>query len=151
MSEQERIKDVLRKNPKGLTIEEVSKKLSLNRATAAKYLNSLVMAGQADMRTLGPAKFFYLTQRLPLNNLLSLTSDLILVLDKDLFIQDVNEPFLEYFQVSREELKGEKLRYSAVARFFTREHQVALEKGLEGQEFSTESGILISRTGAVIS
>ncbi|MDD1695992.1 MAG: PAS domain S-box protein, partial [Methanoregula sp.] len=138
MSEQERIKDVLRKNPKGLTIEEVSKKLSLNRATAAKYLNSLVMAGQADMRTLGPAKLFYLTQRLPLNNLLSLTSDLILVLDKDLFIQDVNEPFLEYFQVSREELKGEKFEYSAVARFFTREHQAALEKGLEGQEFSTE-------------
>lgn len=138
MSEQERIKDVLKKNPKGLTIEEVSKKLSLNRATAAKYLNSLVMAGQADMRTLGPAKLFYLTQRLPLNNLLSLTSDLILVLDKDLFIQDVNEPFLEYFHVSREELKGERIEYSAVARFFTGEHQVALEKALDGQEFSSE-------------
>jgi PAS domain S-box-containing protein len=138
MSEQERIKDVLRKNPKGLTIEEVSKKLSLNRATAAKYLNSLVMAGHADMRTLGPAKLFYLTQRLPLNNLISLTSDLILVLDKDLFIQDVNEPFLEYFQVSREELKGEKIEYSAVARFFTGEHSSNLEKALEGQEFSSE-------------
>jgi PAS domain S-box-containing protein len=138
MSEQERIKDVLRKNPKGLTIEEVSKKLSLNRATAAKYLNSLVLAGQADMRTLGPAKLFYLTQRLPLNNLISLTSDLILVLDKDLFIQDVNEPFLEYFQVSREEIKGEKFEYSAIARYFTSEQNLALEKALGGQEFSVE-------------
>ncbi len=68
-NEQERIWDLLKTNPKGLTIEEVSKILSLSRATTAKYLNMLVIAGKADMRTLGPAKLFYLTQRLPLINL----------------------------------------------------------------------------------
>jgi len=36
--EEENIRELLRKFPKGLTIEEVSKKLSLNRTTAAKYL-----------------------------------------------------------------------------------------------------------------
>jgi predicted ArsR family transcriptional regulator len=84
-SELERIKELLKISPKGLSIEEVSKKLKLNRATAAKYLNSLVMSGQADMRTLGPAKLFYLTHRLTLPNLLSLATDMILILDNDLY------------------------------------------------------------------
>ena len=48
--EEETIRELLKVNPKGLTIEEVSKKLSLNRATAAKYLNAFVLTGQAEMR-----------------------------------------------------------------------------------------------------
>ncbi len=135
-SELERIKDLLKINPKGLSIEEVSKKLKVNRATAAKYLNSLVMSGQADMRNLGPAKLFYLTHRLTLPNLLSLATDLILILDNDLFIQELNDQFLDCFHVSKEELKGKKIEHSALARYITREHLDAIEKALEGQEQS---------------
>jgi PAS domain S-box-containing protein len=131
-NELERIKDILRLNPKGLTIEEVSKKLSLNRATSAKYLNSLVMSGQADMRELGRAKLFYLSQRLPLTNLLSLASDLILILDKDLFIQEANDSFLDYFKVSKEDLKGRQLEHSSLASYFTGEHFDAVNRALDG-------------------
>jgi PAS domain S-box-containing protein len=135
-SELERIKDLLKINPKGLSIEEVSKKLIINRATAAKYLNSLVMSGQADMRALGPAKLFYFSHRLTLPNLLSLATDLILILDNDLFIQELNNPFLECFHVSKEELKGKKIEHSALARYITQEHLDAIKKALEGQEQS---------------
>ena len=131
-NELERIKDILRSNPKGLTIEEVSKKLSLNRATSAKYLNSLVMSGQADLRELGRAKLFYLSQRLPLTNLLSLASDLILILDKDLFIQEANDSFLAYFKVSKEDLKGRQLEHSALASYFNGEHFAAINQALDG-------------------
>jgi PAS domain S-box-containing protein len=140
-SELERIKDILKINPKGLTIEEVSKNLSLNRATAAKYLNSLVMSGQADLRELGRAKLFYLSQRLPLTNLLSLSSDLILILDKDLFIQEVNDQFSAFFTLSKDELKGRKLEYSSLAPFLTDEHFSALKNALGGSGSSFETRI----------
>ncbi len=131
-SELERIKDILKINPKGLTIEEVSKKLSLNRATAAKYLNSLVMAGLADLRELGRAELFYISHRVPLTNMLSLASDLILILDKDLFIQEANDTLLAYFKVSKEELKGRQLEHSSLAPYFTEEHLAALKQALDG-------------------
>ena len=131
-NELDRIKDILKINPKGLTIEEVSKDLSLNRATAAKYLNSLVMSGQADLRELGRAKLFYLSQRLPLTNLLSLASDLILILDKDLFIQEANDSFLSYFSVSKEDIKGRQLEHSSLASYFSKEQFALLKEALDG-------------------
>ncbi len=90
------------------------------------------MSGQADLRELGRAKLFYLSQRLPLTNLLSLASDLILILDKDLFIQEANDSFLAYFKVSKEDLKGRQLEHSALALYFTGEHFAAINQALDG-------------------
>jgi PAS domain S-box-containing protein len=136
--EQVRIRTLLKEHPKGLTIEEVSKKLSLNRATAAKYLNSMMIAGQAEMREFGRAKVFYLSQRLPLTNLLSLSSDLILILDRDLFIQEVNEPFLAFFHQTKDELKGKKIEHSAIAFWFPETRIASLNRALEGTEVTHE-------------
>lgn len=137
-SELARIRNLLKDNPKGLTIEEVSKKLLLNRATAAKYLNSMMISGQAELRELGRAKVFYLSQRLPLINLLSLSSDLILILDRDLFIQEVNEPFLSFFHQTKDELKGKKIEHSGLAPHFSQDHLDALGQALDGTEVSGE-------------
>jgi len=142
-TEQIRIRDLLKDNPKGLTIEEVSKKLSLNRATAAKYLNSMMMSGQAELRELGRAKIFYLSQRLPLINLLSLSSDLILILDRDHFIQEVNERFLSFFHQTKDELKGKRLEHSGIAPYFTDTYLESLEQALEGSEISYDTHIEI--------
>jgi PAS domain S-box-containing protein len=136
--EEEHIRELLRKYPKGLTIEEVSKKLSLNRTTAAKYLNTFVLTGQADMRTLGSAKLFYLTTRVPLTNVLSLSSDLILILDSDQFIQESNAAFLAYFTMSKEELKGSQLAQSPLAPHFSARELSSVERALDGEGGSLE-------------
>jgi PAS domain S-box-containing protein len=133
-NEQVRIKNLLKENPKGLTIEEVSKKLSLNRATAAKYLNSMMTSGQAELRELGRAKIFYLSQRLPLTNMLSLSSDLIAILDRDLIIQEINEPFLSFFNQTKDELKGKTIEQSPLAPHFPKNYMTAFEQALEGTE-----------------
>jgi PAS domain S-box-containing protein len=130
--EQNRVAALLKNNPKGLMIEEVSKRLSLNRATAAKYLNAMVMSGRAEMRTLGPAKLFYLSNRLPLMNLMSLSSDLILVLDDEFFIQHVNETFLDYFHLSLEDLKGMRFDQSPLAADLPEIGEEHLATALEG-------------------
>jgi PAS domain S-box-containing protein len=134
----ERIEDFLKNNPKGLTINELSKKISLNRSTTAKYLNSLVSSGRAEMRALGNAKLFYHTKRLPLTNLLNLSSDLIIILDKELFIQDVNNAFLNYFQLTQEVLKNQKIEHSVLASYFTQDHFDALQKAIEGTTLAFE-------------
>jgi len=101
-----RIRTILLNNPKGSTIEEIAKKLPLNRTSTAKYLNTLLISGQAEMRTFGRAKVFTLSQRVPFSQMLNLSSDLLLVLDQNLIIHQVNEPFLKLFDLSRETLIG---------------------------------------------
>ena len=136
--DEDTIREILRKFPKGLTIEEVSKKLSLNRTTAAKYLNAFVLTGQADMRMLGSAKLFYLTERVPLTNILSLSSDMILILDRDLFIQEVNTAFLAYFRLEKEELKDKQLVQSPLAPFFSPRELTSIERALDGEGSALE-------------
>jgi PAS domain S-box-containing protein len=101
-----RIRDILRDNPKGSTIEEIAKKLPLNRTSTAKYLNTLLISGQAEMRTFGRAKVFTLSQRVPFSQMLNLSSDLLLVLDQNLVINQVNEPFIKLFGLSPDTLIG---------------------------------------------
>jgi len=137
----EEIKDLLKNNPKGLTIEEISQKLSFNRSTVVKYLNSMVASGQADMRTLGRAKLFYLSQRLPLTDILSLTTKPILILDSDHFIREVNGAFLDCFHVSKPELMGSKIEYSPLAFHFKNEWLTSLDKALDGINQSLEECI----------
>ena len=131
--EEESIRELLRNNPKGLTIEEVSRKLSLNRTTAAKYLNAFVLTGHADMRMLGSAKLFYLTERVPLTNILSLSSDPILILDKDLFIQEVNAALLAYFRLEKENLKDKQLAQSPLVQHFSAGEMASIERALDGE------------------
>jgi PAS domain S-box-containing protein len=128
----QKIKTLLKAYPKGLTIEEVSLKLILNRATAAKYLNSLVLSGQADLRELGRAKLFCLTRRVPLMQVMDLLSDLILILDKDLTITDVNDAFLNWFDIPKEKLISVNLKYSLLNGFFSDDFFTILSQALEG-------------------
>ena len=129
-----RIREELERNTRGMTIEDVSQKLSMNRGTAAKYLNLLVVSGQAEMRTLGPAKLFSISQRVPLSQMLSVWTDLILVLDADLFIQQVNDALLTYFQLERDQLMGVQLTHSPLAQYFNEGHLATLQGALDGDE-----------------
>jgi len=101
---QERICSLLKQNPKGLSIEEVSRHLALNRTTAAKYLNALVNSGQAELRTIGRAKVFTVSRRVPLTHILDLLSYPILILDRDLEILEANCALLEWFGIPSEDL-----------------------------------------------
>lgn len=105
----ERICSLLQQNPKGLSIEEVSSHLDLNRTTAAKYLNALVNSGEAELRTIGRAKMFTISRRVPLTHILDLLSDPILVLDRDLEILEVNCALQELLGIPSADLFRKRL------------------------------------------
>jgi hypothetical protein len=99
-----RFTDILREYPRGLTIEEISKLLPLNRNATSKYLNRMLISGQVEMKTFGPAKVFFISKRVPISQLINLSSDLIMVLDKDMFVRQVNDRLLDVFLVRRSDL-----------------------------------------------
>lgn len=96
--------DILREHPRGLTIEEISKLLPLNRNATSKYLNRMLISGQVEMKTFGPAKVFFISKRMPISDLLNLSSDFIMVLDDEMFVRYVNDRLLEILLVRRSDL-----------------------------------------------
>jgi PAS domain S-box-containing protein len=129
-----RFRLLLADNPSGLTIEQVSRQLTINRTTAAKYLNFLIASGKIEKRNLGPAKIFTLSPRIPLSHFLNLWQDGILILDNNLIIQQVNDPVLTLMSLNREDLVGLQIDTSPVAAILTDTGINHLQKAREGHE-----------------
>jgi PAS domain S-box-containing protein len=98
------IKELLKSNPRGMNVLEIANAIGMNRQSVAKYMEMLVISGFVDVKNFGSAKVYYISQRLPISAILSLSSDFIIVLDKDLRIVDVNDKFLDFYNVKRGDL-----------------------------------------------
>ncbi|MGA1821207.1 MAG: PAS domain S-box protein [Thermoplasmatota archaeon] len=94
-----KITKTLQDHPKGMTVTEISRSLKISRNSISKYLDIMRIAGQIDMRRFGPAKVYYLSQRVPISALLNFSSDSIIVLDEDLRIIQVNDNLLKLFNL----------------------------------------------------
>ena len=105
------IKNLLKKNPEGMSVTDISKALNKNKNTIGRYLDILLISGQVDMRTYGMAKVFTLSQRVPLSALLSYSKELIMVLDNESRIIDVNDNFLSLLNLSRQDTLGKNITY----------------------------------------
>ena len=53
-----RVVDLLKGQPDGLSITDISKSLDMNRNSVSKYLNMLVISGRVDMRSVGVSKVY---------------------------------------------------------------------------------------------
>jgi len=105
------IKDLLKKNPDGMSVTDISKALVKNKNTIGRYLDILLISGQVDMRAYGMAKVFKISHRVPLSALLSYSKELIMVLDNESRIIDVNDNFLKLLNLPREEAIGKSISY----------------------------------------
>jgi PAS domain S-box-containing protein len=105
------IKDLLKKNPEGMSVTDISKALNKNKNTIGRYLDILLISGQVDMRTYGMAKVFTLSQRVPLSAMLSYSKELIMVLDDESRIVDVNDNLLKLLNLSRQGTIGKNVAY----------------------------------------
>ncbi len=126
-----------------MTIEEISRILPLNRTSTAKYLNTLLISGQADLKTFGRAKVFSLTQRVPVSNLMSLSSELFLILDSEHTISYVNDQFLMVFQLGKQELIGRKIELTPIAQYLSPSDIENMKCAYQGKEHTWEHHINI--------
>jgi PAS domain S-box-containing protein len=135
------IKDLLKENPQGLSITDIVKEVNINRNTAGRYLENLLISGQVEMRRLGMAKIYVLSQRVPLSAVLSLSSELVVQLDNSLRIIFANEPFHKLIGTDGKSLVGKNIEYTPVALVFDDFFPGFLEnirKGLIGKEWAGE-------------
>ncbi|OPX63129.1 PAS domain S-box protein [Methanoregula sp. PtaB.Bin085] len=105
------IKDLLSKNPEGMSVTDISKALKKNKNTVGRYLDILLISGQVDMRTFGMAKVYTISRRVPLSAMLSYSRELIMVLDDANRIIDINDNFLALLELPREQAVGKNIAY----------------------------------------
>jgi PAS domain S-box-containing protein len=135
------IKDVLRKNPQGLSITGIVNAVKINRNTAGRYLESLLVSGQVEMRHFGMAKIYTLSHRVPLSAVLSISSELILQLDSDLRIVYANEPLVSFLGTTQKDLFGKNIQYSVMVPVLDdlfEPFMKQVQDGLDGMEWSGE-------------
>jgi PAS domain S-box-containing protein len=136
-----KIKDLLRQHPQGLSITEIVRNLDINRNTAGRYLENLMVSGQVEMRHFGMAKIYRLAQRVPLSAMLSISSQMIMLLDSSMRVIYANEPLLQFLGTSQKDLYGKNIEFTPCLTVFDDVFD-ALKKhvgtGLTGKEWSGE-------------
>ncbi|MCK9581652.1 MAG: PAS domain S-box protein [Methanoregula sp.] len=135
------IKDILKKNPRGINIIQIASETGINRNTVGRYLENLLVSGQVEMRRFGMEKIYTLSLRVPFSAVLSISSELVLQLDSNLRIIYANEPFLKLVGADSKNLMGKNIEYTPVAFVFNDLFTGFVENikgGVSGQEWSGE-------------
>jgi PAS domain S-box-containing protein len=106
----ERLKQILKWHPRGITITDLANKIEMNRNLVAKYLDILLVSGQVEMQVMGAAKVYFLSHRVPISSMLEFSSDMLIILDNALTIMQVNEPLLLHVHKTKGEFVGRNIR-----------------------------------------
>jgi len=148
-----RIIDLLTKNPQGLSITDIVRDVKVNRNTAGRYLETLTVSGQVEMRRFGMSKIYRLAQRVPLSAMLSISSELIMLLDGGLRVVYANEPVFRFLGTTQKDLCGKNIEFTRCATVFDEDTFDILKKhikaGLGGTEWSGE--LSLKDTGIIFS
>jgi PAS domain S-box-containing protein len=113
-----KILDLLRQNPQGLNITAIVQNININRNTAGRYLENLMVSGQVEMRRFGMAKIYRLAKRVPLSAMLSISSELIMLLDSSMRVIYANDQFLQFCGTTQKDLYGKNIEYTPCATAF---------------------------------
>ncbi len=146
------IKELLRQHPQGLNITEIVKNIDINRNTAGRYLENLMVAGQVEMHHFGMAKIYRLARRVPLSAMLSISSELIMLLDSGLRVMYANEPMLGFLGTAQEDLYGKNIEYTPCQTVFDDAFDLLkkqIKMGLTGKEWAGELSLV--KKGAIFS
>jgi PAS domain-containing protein len=104
-----RIKELLRKNRKGLTVAEIVTGVGISRSPVMKYLKVLEARGEVENLTFGNTRVFFPARRIPASALLNLSSDLVCMVDESLTLLSANRSFREFFGLEEAMVKGRLL------------------------------------------
>jgi len=118
-----RIKALLRDNSLGINIKAISKGVAMSRNSVAKYLDVLAASGHLEVRQMGNAKLYHLSRRVPLDAVINLAREMIVVLDRHLRIVQANESFIAFTGTSRDRVLGSRLSTPGVQLLFDTEEQ----------------------------
>jgi PAS domain S-box-containing protein len=99
----------LKYNPRGLTITDISKKIGCHRNSTGRQLDILRAGGKVNVRQIGSARVYSLSQRVPLSAFLCFTKNLILIVDQDMNVVQANDQYLNLCGLTKQELIGRNI------------------------------------------
>jgi PAS domain S-box-containing protein len=102
-------------------------------------MDMLVISGHVEMKTFGSSKVFYLARRLPMSAILNFSSDFIIVLNKDLEIITVNDRFLEFENIQKQDIINKSIINSSFPMEFNPSIIPGIKDALEGKESTREA------------
>lgn len=102
----EKIINLLKVNPGGLSISDISHTLKIHRNSASKYLEILQKTGLVDLRLIGNSKVYYPGQSVPISAILGYTKEGILILDNRDSIIQVNDRFCHMFGLEKNVIRS---------------------------------------------
>jgi PAS domain S-box-containing protein len=104
-----RIRDLLKAQPRGLSISEIADRLGLRRHVVSKDLGYLHRMGQVELQTIGTSKVYSFATKIPVTGILDYLSDMILVLDDNHTILKANNPLLNLVKLRHDDLIGSRI------------------------------------------
>ncbi len=104
-----KILDLLKENPRGMSVTQIAEAIGMNRISIARYLDVLLASGQVDMVRYGQAKLYYISHRVPVSALLDFSSDLVAVLGKEQKIVQANMNLMNLLGLPREDVIGKRI------------------------------------------
>jgi PAS domain S-box-containing protein len=115
--------------------------VDVNRNTAGRYLENLLLSGQVEMRRFGMAKMYTLTKRLPVSSVLSLSSELVMQLDNGQRVFYANDPLLTFLGAPAKDLFGKNIEFTPFSIIFEDVFSELLDRfrnGLKGEGWQGE-------------
>lgn len=107
-----RIRAILKDQPLGLSIKEISTAVGMSRNSVAKYLEVLTATGQLELRHVGNAKLYTLSRRVPVTSIINYAKELIIVLDRNLRIVEVSDSLCAFAGAAKNEVLHTRLSSS---------------------------------------
>lgn len=135
---------LLKNNPRGMSVSEIADAAGLNRNTAARYMDNLLVSGQVEMRAFGKAKVFFLSRRVPVSAMLNLSSEMVMLIDADLKVIQSNTTLLDFLSADAEEIIG-KYVYDGACRVFCNDiFTEQIRRSLQGEVIRNEMRLFLN-------
>ncbi|WAI00962.1 PAS domain-containing protein [Methanogenium organophilum] len=137
-----KILEILKQNPRGMSVTQITEKIGMNRITVGHYLEILRTSGEVDMETYGQSKVYFISQRMPISALMNLSSDYVIVLSNDLNIIQINNNAISLLQHRKEDIINKNIH--DILDFLNTEIdlQQKIDQALDGEEVAEEIRIL---------
>lgn len=140
-----RIRDLLAEHPRGMSITEISRDLKIHRTTVAKYLDSMQMKGEVDLRVVSTAKVYHLSTRIPSSALAVFTEEPYLLITCRMNIGEARNGVIEVLGL-REEPVGRSVNDPVLAGIMEETTIAKVKKAIQGFKDTVELSLIIAGT-----
>ena len=137
-----KILEILKDNPRGMSVTQITEIIGMNRITVGHYLDILRTSGEVDMETYGQSKVYFISHRVPISAMMNLSSDYVIVLNNTLKIVQVNNNIISLLHRSKDEIIDENIQDILLPFNTGIDLQAKINQALDGEEVTEEIKIL---------